>query len=318
MRPYCRHLALETFEPDLLFEAVAATGFEHRLLRGGSFAGQLDRVLLPNCRLDRGYYSLSCFAKGAVPEDWIMIGLSHGRSEPAWVNGYEVKNNHIQIYAEDTPIDFRSSPTAPWYALQVRREFLQQHVLTHSNAELDLPLSGSINLCVSEDCASSLRRMLTSIVEFGNELNRVELATIAKPLELELFTCVETTIRSATRVGDRNATREYARHSLIRLVENLLANRLGEPFRMNNLVSEVDASERTIERMVKSVYGISPRRLFIVAQMNQIRRELLTAGSHTSTVEAIANKWGVTNLGRFAGRYRAMFGERPYETMVRR
>ena len=50
--------------------------------------------------------------------------------------------------------------------------------------------------------------------------------------------------------------------------------------------------------------------------MNAARRELRDASPGSTTVTRVATRWGFTELGRFAGEYRAMFGELPSETLA--
>lgn len=52
--------------------------------------------------------------------------------------------------------------------------------------------------------------------------------------------------------------------------------------------------------------------------MNSARYALLKADRHHESVTGIALKNGFTELGRFAVRYRQMFGESPSETLLRR
>jgi AraC-like DNA-binding protein len=44
---------------------------------------------------------------------------------------------------------------------------------------------------------------------------------------------------------------------------------------------------------------------------------LLAADGRTTTVSEIALKWGFYHMGRFAIRYKALFGESPSQTLVR-
>jgi AraC-like DNA-binding protein len=47
------------------------------------------------------------------------------------------------------------------------------------------------------------------------------------------------------------------------------------------------------------------------------RKELLE-GQDTDDVTVIAERWGFSHLGRFAGNYQKIFGEKPSQTLRRR
>jgi AraC family ethanolamine operon transcriptional activator len=49
--------------------------------------------------------------------------------------------------------------------------------------------------------------------------------------------------------------------------------------------------------------------------MEAVRRALVTAPPGRATVTRIATEYGFYELGRFAGIYNALFGERPSETL---
>ena len=50
-------------------------------------------------------------------------------------------------------------------------------------------------------------------------------------------------------------------------------------------------------------------------RLNLVRRVLRELGPADTTVSRVAGRHGFTELGRFAGEYRALFGESPSETL---
>ena len=52
-------------------------------------------------------------------------------------------------------------------------------------------------------------------------------------------------------------------------------------------------------------------------RLNQAHRELRAARGTAASITAIALGVGIYDLGRFAGEYRAVFGELPSETLGR-
>ena len=49
---------------------------------------------------------------------------------------------------------------------------------------------------------------------------------------------------------------------------------------------------------------------------SEIRRDLADPPERACTIALIANDWGMSDLGRMAGAYRELFGERPSETLL--
>ncbi|MNC93343.1 transcriptional regulator EutR [compost metagenome] len=63
--------------------------------------------------------------------------------------------------------------------------------------------------------------------------------------------------------------------------------------------------------------GTSPNRYLVSRRMSQARRTLRESDKAATTVTEVAARWGFWNFGRFAGEYKALFGELPSTTLAR-
>ena len=62
---------------------------------------------------------------------------------------------------------------------------------------------------------------------------------------------------------------------------------------------------------------MGPKHYLLLRRMHMVRRTLRqSAPAHTTVTEA-AMRYGFWQLGRFAGEYRALFGEAPSATLAR-
>ena len=73
-------------------------------------------------------------------------------------------------------------------------------------------------------------------------------------------------------------------------------------------------SARQLHKLFQQRLGISPRAYAERLRLSHARADLREARPGTTTVAAIATKWGFGHLGRFASSYRAAFGELPSDT----
>lgn len=96
---------------------------------------------------------------------------------------------------------------------------------------------------------------------------------------------------------------------------NWLHAHLSEPIGLDALAQIAGVRPRTLEAHFRMFLGATPlgwaRRMRLV----RARQELLRAGRATVTEIALAN--GFSQLGRFAGQYRRLFGEPPSATLRR-
>jgi AraC family ethanolamine operon transcriptional activator len=76
-------------------------------------------------------------------------------------------------------------------------------------------------------------------------------------------------------------------------------------------------SPGTLENAFKTITGVTPHAFFLRRRLNHARSLLLREDPLRRKVTDIATELGFSELGRFAVRYRQMFGETPSETLKR-
>jgi len=88
--------------------------------------------------------------------------------------------------------------------------------------------------------------------------------------------------------------------------------------RVAHLCGFLRVSPSSLEGAFKSVTGVPPHAFFLRRRLNQARAMLLREDHRNRKVTDIASGLGFSELGRFAVRYREMFGETPSETLRRK
>jgi len=91
--------------------------------------------------------------------------------------------------------------------------------------------------------------------------------------------------------------------------------------RITALCGLLRVSHSTLEAAFKSVTRLTPQ-VFLrlrrrLRRLNRARAALLSADPLRERVTDVATQMGFTELGRFAVRYRELFGESPSETLRR-
>jgi AraC-like DNA-binding protein len=90
------------------------------------------------------------------------------------------------------------------------------------------------------------------------------------------------------------------------------------PLRIAALSRTLRVSQSTLENAFRNVAGVGPHAFFLRRRLNHARSVLLREEPGRRKVTEIAGELGFSELGRFAVRYRQMFGETPSETLRRR
>jgi len=122
-----------------------------------------------------------------------------------------------------------------------------------------------------------------------------------------LVSCLDSA-SALTPDGDSSA----ARSEIVRRAEEVYRSHVGDPVSIAELSSLVGVSERSLRNAFYDVYTTSPKRYLKLWQLHQVRRELRAA--HASVTD-VATLHGFFELGRFAGEYKALFGEVPSATL---
>lgn len=102
-----------------------------------------------------------------------------------------------------------------------------------------------------------------------------------------------------------------------RLARDYIHAHLSEMPTVSDIASHCRVGVRALDRGFRRHLGASPWQYMLELRLQAVREDLL-AGHHGGTVTVAAMRWGFSNLGTFAARYREQFGELPSETLRKR
>lgn len=88
-----------------------------------------------------------------------------------------------------------------------------------------------------------------------------------------------------------------------------------EPITVADLCQKFNISRRMLNYCFQEVLDTNPVQYLRSLRLNGARRELRECVGNPQAIRDIAGKWGFWHLSRFAGEYRALFGELPSETL---
>jgi AraC family ethanolamine operon transcriptional activator len=108
-----------------------------------------------------------------------------------------------------------------------------------------------------------------------------------------------------------------SRQEIIRRCKKLLEERGVQRIKVKELANRAEVSERTLQAVFKEFFGVGPARYMQLRHLRQINIALRAAQSNGNTVAEILSRKGEWQFGRFADRYRRLFGESPSQTLQR-
>ena len=137
--------------------------------------------------------------------------------------------------------------------------------------------------------------------------------------QVELLEALLTVMRSADPVAPAGKERTRQSHArIVRMAEDHVLSRIGEPVHVSDLCLAADVSERTLEYAFREVVGLSPVSYLIRLRLHKVRAALRAAEPGSTQVSAEALKWGFWHFGEFSRAYKQCFGELPSDTLRRK
>jgi len=141
------------------------------------------------------------------------------------------------------------------------------------------------------------------------------LTEVTRSLEQNL---VHVMVRCLADGADLGMTAGGRRHdAIVARFEAFLEAHADAPLYLAEICAAIEVSERGLRIACEEHLGMGPIRYLALRRMHLVRRALLRADPAKATVTQLATDHGFWELGRFAGGYKALFGESPSETLRR-
>ncbi|WP_432719826.1 helix-turn-helix domain-containing protein [Jeongeupia wiesaeckerbachi] len=265
--------------------------------------------LLQTTRSDAGWLLSRQVHSGIVLQQAMHGGtnLVEGEGEAGWLtvflpdvagqyvfNGQPVVDEALVLLAPGTPLVIQAHGVASWSACSVPLtdvttqlgEYAAQRLVLQSQTAMLQRRPGSSALCRSMH-VDGFWSLLAALAG-GPVPRRPQAATGRSRLP---------------------------RRGIIRDMLTYLAAGSGEAICVGQLAAEAGVSERTLRAMFAEVFGVTPSGYLRLRQLNAFRRALCAPRPEEHLVSTVAARVGITEPGRFAGYYRALFGEYPADTL---
>ena len=138
---------------------------------------------------------------------------------------------------------------------------------------------------------------------------------VARAIEQDLIHALVTCFTTVGAGPDGFGARHHA--SIMIRFEEILAGHLSQPSTIPEFCELIGVSDRTLRSCCAEFLGMSPIRYVLLRRLREVRSALRDGDPDTVNVAEVAHRFGFAQLGRFAGTYRAIFGETPSTTLQR-
>jgi AraC family ethanolamine operon transcriptional activator len=249
--------------------------------------------------------------RGSPPPGTTVVAVNlHGPALHLQRNRWE--RDLLGVVPRGGEFEIISTTPHTLFSLCVDQDRLDEAALTHWGQRFPARLPGA-GLRFRDE--ASRRRLVATWARWLHRARRRP-GTSTDPgleafLEEEVLGAVLGSVEPAVRPPPARPHREVALRA-----EAFLRRSLEEPVHIDDVCAVARVSRQTLHASFRAAFGTSPMAYAKSLRLSAARRDLERARRGT-TVAAVAMRWGFFRLGYFSRDYRAMFGEKPSETLHR-
>ena len=235
---------------------------------------------------------------------------------PVW-RGMQLQAGDIVFHSRGERLHQLASGSFVWSVIAIDPAQLEHDGRALTGKSVTPPLEGEGQLLrPSRRDMARLRRLHAQVCRLA-ETNSKMLShpEVARAIEQELIHALVTCLTTVGARPNGFAARHHA--SIMVRFEEILAEHLSQPPTIPELCELVGVSDRTLRSCCAEFLGMSPIRYVLLRRLREVRSALRDGDPDTVNVAEVAHRFGFAQLGRFAGTYRAIFGETPSTTLQR-
>ncbi len=216
----------------------------------------------------------------------------------------------------DTPMRMDWSTHSPHLVIRIDRDGLDRHLARLLGRPLDQLLVFDLALDMSPDSASRWNSAIQLLhTELFHDSSLLHQGLGTAPLEEFVMSALLFAHHSNYSASLARPEHTPGRRA-IRLARDYIEMHLSEPISVGDVADAVQVSVRSLEDGFRTELRTTPSAYLRDRRLERVRNDLAETGPNDGrTVSDVAFRWGFNHLGRFAGYYRARFGESPSQTL---
>jgi AraC-like DNA-binding protein len=298
---------VDATDPDLFVASGRPAKTDLTVTERGVFRARSLLVDLEHLRFQRTRERLASVKHMEVSRGGILFLTEPGPS--MFMNGAEVGMDRIVVLRAGASYSYRLSGAAQWGSIGLPKEDVDD--LFRANR----PGSSTV-LTPPPDALARIRSLhgyLSRLAETTPEvLSNTELV---RNQERQLLAAIWEA--AGNQVSGIETIGRCHHQIIVARFRRILEAQADQPLDMPEISRRIGVSGRTLRAACQEQLGVSPSQYVMLRRMQAVRRVLQNADPKVNSVTDIATEHRFWELGRFAGKYRHIFGETPSATLKR-
>jgi AraC-like DNA-binding protein len=301
-------------DPDAYAASIRGTYAQLTILGRGPFNGKLIQIELHHMQMRQAFDNLPRIGHGTDVAGQATIsfrtepGPSLIRSGVELLSSNLIRHSHAESYFQV------SEGLACISSLSLPVE--EMVFIGAANAGRDLsPPKDALSVTPPPAAMARLRQLHAAVSQLAEHAPAViSYPEAARSLEQALIEAMVGCVSEREPGEDRAVLRHHA--AIMRRFYRIVEENPHQALFIPELCRAIGASERTLRVCCQEHLGLSPKRYLLLRRMHLVHGVLHDSGPAATTVTEIATRYGFWQFGRFAGEYKALFGELPSETLA--
>lgn len=294
-----------------LSDAIHGAGLDAMQMSRAPATGSLAFATCDDVAYNTGFLGGHVCIRGSLSEHEVTLGLGvvlpPGSSQ--WLT--ETSSGDIGVFLPGDVQDALYAPGSMYAAATLSFERLEE-MAAKVGVVLDkkqLAGSGVVRGRTPAGALSRLRTEFRRVHSARDEDRRPDPAALGLQL-LDIF--IGELGREPRPHVCKTDLHTHAR--IVARAREFIHGNLEHPLSIDAIVAAAATTRRTLHRAFVTVLNETPGNYVLNVRLHRIRRELVSDVERRCTITSVANRWGITELGRFSNWYRQQFGELPSQT----
>jgi AraC family ethanolamine operon transcriptional activator len=288
-------------------EAALKWNVETVQLEKGTYHCSIAGVHTDKLQLGRSWRSLGTRLGGQIPQGTVVLAFSLNAGARIQYRGRQVSSEELIVQEDTRGLDLSFMGALDIVTVAVTRDELNRRAYTLWGKPFPVDTRTGVIRFAEKAGTLELKRSIADCLSETFKTPEI-LAGELPALQLEnqvldtLFSNLEDHAKAQGTVD---------RHRAARRAADFIHAHCSEEVSISGLCEATGTNRRTLHLGFMELYGIPPMKYLQALRLCKVRHHLLRSQDPNLKVTDIATSWGFNHLGRFAGAYRAFFGELP-------
>jgi AraC-like DNA-binding protein len=302
---------IDSADPDQ-FVACGRPTADLTVTERGRFRARVVRIDVDRVWGQRVRESLACLKQVEISRGSVLFMIEPGPS--MFMGGVEIGMDQVAVVPPGDCYNWRSSGATHWGTVSLVKGELCRR-LNGAAADLRAKQVGGVSVFAPTPMAlarlRSVHDRMGRLAETAPEL--LTNTDLSHDLEDDLLSA--TLELRDTHASGSDTVCSGQRQIIVNRFRAVIEAQADQPFKMPEISRKIGVCGRTLRVACQEQLGVSPLQYVMLRRLRAARRALQKADPDITRVTDIATEYGFWELGRFAVRYRHVFGETPSATL---